>query len=257
MGVAALLWWGWTAASSDQTARPGTIPSASSPTPSAPSTSSPTPSAPTSGAPASGPAASGPAVDALARLAVKGRAPKTGYSREQFGQAWRDTDRNGCDQRNDVLRRDLQGTTTKPGTGGCVVLTGVLISPYSADRVAFERGQTSSALVPIDHVVALSDAWQKGAQQWTEQRREEFANDFLELVATDRTTNSAKSDKDAATWLPPARGARCEYVARQIAVKAEYGLWVTGAERDAMRRVLARCPAQRLPADRAVQPVPR
>jgi hypothetical protein len=193
-------------------------------------------------------ATEGIATDALAGLAVKGRAPKTGYSREQFGQSWRDVDRNGCDQRNDALRRDLTEVTVKPGTHGCVVDAGILVSPYSGATVPFTRGRTSSAEVPIDHVVALSDAWQKGAQQWTPAKRETFANDLLELWATDRWTNSSKGDSDAASWLPPLKAVRCEYVARQIAVKAAYGLWVTRAEHDAIGRVLDRCPAQRIPS---------
>lgn len=189
----------------------------------------------------------GSAMDVLARLEVKGRAPKTGYARQQFGQSWRDLDRNGCDQRNDVLRRDLTSVTTKPGTHGCVVLTGVLTSPYSGDQVPFTRGSDTSRQVPIDHVVAMSDAWQKGAQQWSAAQREAFANDFLVLRATDVGTNSAKSDKDAASWLPPLKSSRCDFVAHQIAIKSAYALWVTQAEHDAMARVLSACPDQGLP----------
>lgn len=191
--------------------------------------------------------ADGSAMDALARLAVKGRAPRTGYTREQFGPSWRDVDRNGCDQRNDVLRRDLTDITVKTGTRGCVVLTGVLASPYSGEHVVFTRGVDTSRQVPIDHVVALSDAWQKGAQQWSAARRSEFANDFLVLRATDVRTNTAKSDRDAATWLPPLKSSRCGFVAHQIAIKAKYALWVTPAEHDAMTRVLGGCPEQGLP----------
>lgn len=195
---------------------------------------------------------SGTAKSRLARLETKGRAPKTGYSREKFGQAWRDLDRNGCDQRNDVLRRDLRNVKIKPGTYGCVVLRGTLTSLYSGRKVKFVRGP-SSYLVPIDHVVALSDAWQKGARRWSTAKRERFANDFLELRATDLFSNSSKGDSDAASWLPPRKSHRCRYVARQIAIKYTYGLWVTRAERDAMARVLIRCPARNLPRS---QPVP-
>lgn len=188
-----------------------------------------------------------PARTALMLLEVKGRAPKTGYSREHFGQSWRDLDRNGCDQRNDVLRRDLTDVELKPNTRGCLVLTGVLTSPYSGEVVQFIRGTETSRAVQIDHVVALSDAWQKGAQQWDALTRERFANDFRELIATDAHTNASKSDKDSASWLPPLKSSRCDYVAAQISVKATYGLWVTQAERDAMARVLNACPDQPLP----------
>lgn len=187
-------------------------------------------------------AAPGTALEQLQTLEVKGRAPKTGYSRDQFGDGWVDTDRNGCDTRNDVLARDLVDVAFKTGTRDCVVLTGSLADPYSGDDIAFTRGEGTSEAVQIDHVVALSNAWQTGAQQWDPAKRTEFANDDLELLAVDGPLNSQKGDGDAATWLPPNAGFRCTYVARQVAVKAEYGLWVTPAERDAILRVLQNCP---------------
>ena len=176
----------------------------------------------------------------LESLPVKGRAPKTGYDREgRFGEAWTDVDRNGCDTRNDILARDL---TVTERAGSCRVMTGELISPYTGDAVDFVRGEQTSQLVQIDHVVALSNAWQTGAQQLTDAERELLANDPLNLLAVDGSSNSQKGDGDAATWLPADRSFWCPYVARQISVKAEYGLWVTAPERDAMRRVLERCP---------------
>jgi hypothetical protein len=178
---------------------------------------------------------------ALDSLEVKGRAPRTGYDRELFGQAWADVDRNGCDTRNDVLARDLTGTTLKPGTGDCVVLSGTLQDPYGGELVEFVRGQATSADVQIDHVVALSDAWQKGAQGWDTATRTTFANDPLNLLAVDGPLNQAKGASDAATWLPPHRPYRCRYVIRQAQVKATYRLWTTAAERDAMTREMDRC----------------
>ncbi|GAB4100524.1 DUF1524 domain-containing protein [Sinomonas halotolerans] len=212
-------------------------------------------------------AKSGTALALLATLPVKGRAPKTGYDRANFGQAWADTDRNGCDTRNDILRRDLTREALKPGTNGCVVLTGTLADPYTATTIAFVRGAGTSSAVQVDHVVALSDAWQKGAQQLSLAQRTAFANDPRNLQATDGPTNQRKGDGDAATWLPPNRGYRCEYVARQITVKAAYRLWVTQAEHDAMARVLSSCPdqgaavvtpvpAQEKPAPAPAQPAP-
>jgi hypothetical protein len=205
-----------------------------------------------------GPAAtaSGDAAATLATLPVKGRAPKTGYEREQFGPAWADVDRNGCDQRNDVLARDMEGETFRPGTQDCVVLTGTLADQYTGRTIAFTRGQDTSDDVQIDHVVALSNAWQTGAQQLDEATRRNLGNDPLNLMAVDGTTNQAKGDGDAATWLPPVRSYRCTYVARQVAVKAKYRLWVTPAERDAINGVLAGCPGQPLPADPTL-PAPR
>jgi hypothetical protein len=180
-------------------------------------------------------------------LEVKGRAPRTGYDRDLFGSGWVDVDRNGCDTRNDMLARDLTGTTFKAGTHDCVVLTGTLVDPFSGATIAFQRGNDTSNDVQIDHVVALSDAWQKGAQGWDEPMRVAFANDPLNLLAVDGPLNMQKGDGDAATWLPPNKPFRCAYVARQVAVKHAYGLWVTAAERDAMAGVLAECPAEPLP----------
>ena len=194
----------------------------------------------------------GVAVTTLASLRVAGRAPKTGYDRLRFGQAWADTDRNGCDTRNDILRRDLTAVTLKAGTHGCLVLRGTLKDPYTARTISFVRGVSTSTAVQVDHVVALSDAWQKGAQQWSTTKRTAFANDPLNLLAVDGPTNARKGDGDAATWLPPRKAIRCAYVARQVAVKHRYGLWVTSAERDAVIRVLSTCPGQALPTATAV-----
>ncbi|WP_236777428.1 HNH endonuclease family protein [Arthrobacter crystallopoietes] len=177
----------------------------------------------------------------LETLPIKGRAPKTGYDRDEFGQAWADVDRNGCDTRNDILARDVDSPTFRSNES-CRVISGVLQDPYSGRTVEFTRGQETSALVPVDHVVALSDAWQKGAQQLTLEQRTLLANDPLNLLATTQRMNSQKSDGDGATWLPQNKSFRCAYVSRQISVKAAYSLWVTLAEHDAMERILADCP---------------
>lgn len=185
----------------------------------------------------------------LDELPLKGRAPKTGYKRAKFGRAWADVDRNGCDTRNDILGRDLKDKRLKPGTRGCKVMAGTLSDPYTRKTISFRQGRRTSSAVQIDHVVALSNAWQTGAQQLTEAQRTQMANDPYNLLAVDGPSNQQKSDGDAATWLPANKGYRCDYVARQIGVKHKYGLWVTAPEKAAMKRVLATCPAQQVPAD--------
>ena len=177
----------------------------------------------------------------LDSLAVKGRAAKTGYTRDQFGQRWADVNRNGCDTRNDILQRDLKNITYKPGTHNCVVLTGTLIDPYSGIEINFVRGNVTSMEVQIDHVVALSNAWQTGAFKLTLEKRTAFANDPDNLLAVKGSLNSQKGDGDAATWLPPLKSYRCAYVTKQIVVKARYGLWVTAPEKAAMKNILAKC----------------
>ncbi len=180
-------------------------------------------------------------IDLVGTLLVKGRAPKTGYTRDQFGTAWKDVDRNGCDTRNDILNRDLKSIVYKVSSKDCVVSSGVLIDPYSGDTIDFLRGVATSADVQIDHVVALSNAWQTGAFKFTLEKRTAFANDPLNLLAVKGSLNSQKGDGDAATWLPPRKSYRCAYVSRQIAVKAKYGLWLTAPEKAAILKILNTC----------------
>ena len=177
----------------------------------------------------------------LDSLAVKGRAPKTGYARAQFGATWADVNRNGCDTRNDILKRDLTNLTFRSGTRDCVIESGTLVDPYSGTTINFVKGVKSSMEVQIDHVVALSNAWQTGAFKLTLAKRTEFANDPDNLLAVQGRLNSQKGDGDAATWLPPLKSYRCTYVTKQISVKAKYGLWVTPPERAAMKAILGKC----------------
>lgn len=181
-----------------------------------------------------------PALISLESIEVKGRAPKTGYSRDQFGGGWAII--RGCDVRNIILYRDLEQVSLDDE---CRVLSGILQDSYTGKTRVFSRSDGSA--VQIDHVVALSDAWQKGAQLLTAEQRQQLANDPLELIAAEGKANQDKGDGDAATWLPPNKSFRCQYVARQIAVKLKYHLWVSSAEKDTMVGVLSRCPGQALP----------
>jgi len=183
------------------------------------------------------------AINILKGLKIKGRAPKVGYSRDEFGSGW--VTSNGCDTRNIILNRDLVNVVIDDQ---CHVLSGILNDPYTGKTINFIRGAGTSGDVQIDHVVALGDAWQKGAQLLTKEKRTELANDPLELLAVDGSSNMDKSDGDAATWLPPNKAFRCQYVARQVAVKQKYSLWVTQAEHDAIQLILANCPNQMLPS---------
>lgn len=179
------------------------------------------------------------ALTALNKLPVKGRAPKTGYSREQFPH-WKDPDKNGCDSRNDILKRDLTKVIFKADTNNCKVIAGTLLDPYSNKLIEFDISKSSST-IDIDHIVALSNAWQSGAFQLTLDQRTNFANDPLNLLAVDFKLNRQKGDGDAATWLPPYKSYRCTYVARQVAVKTKYKLWVTAPEKAAISNLLTAC----------------
>lgn len=186
------------------------------------------------------PPVAGSAAEALEKLPVKGRAPKTGYTRDQFGGGWATV--QGCSTRNIILHRDMENVNVDEK---CVVLSGTLDDPYTGEIIEFTKERSSA--VQIDHVIALSDAWQKGAQQLSKEERKKLANDPLELLAVSGPDNQAKGDGDAATWLPKNKAFRCEYIARQIAIKIKYTLWVTLAEKEAMHSVLKTCPEQALP----------
>jgi hypothetical protein len=183
------------------------------------------------------------ALAVLNQLEVKGRAPKTGYSRAAFTH-WSDLNRDGCDSRNEILKRDLTQIVFKTGTRDCKVMSGQLLDPFSGKTLIFS---SSKSTVDIDHLVSLSNAWQTGAAYFDKKTRESLANDPLNLLAVDAKLNRQKGDADAATWLPPLKSFRCEYVAIQVAVKAKYLLWVTSAEREAIIKVLDNCPGQLIP----------
>ena len=182
----------------------------------------------------------GSALVALKELPVKGRAPKTGYERAQFGDGWGQI--NGCSTRNIILNRDLKDVVLDED---CKVVSGTLDDPYTGEIINFTKDKSTA--VQIDHVVALSNAWQTGAQQLSKAQRIQLANDPLELLAVSGPANQAKGDADAATWLPKNKAFRCQYIARQIAVKKKYSLWVTTSELEAMTTVLSGCKNQALP----------
>ena len=183
----------------------------------------------------------------LGSLPTRGFSPNVPkYDRNEFGKPWSDDvtvdgGHNGCDTRNDILARDLTDVEFKPAKRNCIVTKGKLNDPYTNTTIDFKRGRKSSDLIPIDHVVALGDAWYSGAYQWDADRRRNFANDPINLQATNRESNTQKSAKNAAEWLPPNTAYQCEYVGRQITIKSTYGLSVTPAEKNAMEKVLATC----------------
>ena len=176
------------------------------------------------------------ATEVLEELEVKGRAPKTGYSREQFYDGWPIVD--GCSLRQKILKREFGDTAVLEG---CNVVAGEFDEPYTGEHRVFNNREEVSQ-IQIDHVVALSDAWQKGAQYKTYEVRNQIATDPLDLLAVAGPANEQKSDGDAATWLPKNKKFRCQYVARQVSVKYKYGLWVTKAEKEAIMRILENCP---------------
>ena len=179
------------------------------------------------------------ASDILEKLEVKGRAPKTDYSREQFYSGWPNID--GCSLRQRIIKREFGESAVLEE---CNVIAGEYDEPYTGEHLKYSNRDEISNGIQIDHVVALSDAWQKGAQNLSSDERYAVATDPLNLLAVDAAANKKKSDGDAATWLPSNKKFRCQYVARQVSVKYKYKLWVTDAEKNAIFKVLENCPKE-------------
>ncbi|MFD5430036.1 HNH endonuclease family protein [Streptomyces sp. NPDC127084] len=193
-------------------------------------------------APLNGSAQLAAARDLIAGLAVKGRGPRTGYERDEFGYAWKDAvdgvplARNGCDTRNDLLK--LHGGNVRFRTGSdCVVVSMTLHDPYTGKTIEWRKQK--AAEVQIDHVVPLSYSWQMGSSRWARDKRERFANDVLNLIPVQGRANSAKSDSGPAAWLPPDKRIRCSYVVRFAQVAVKYEMPVTGPDKAAMLRQCA------------------
>jgi hypothetical protein len=173
----------------------------------------------------------------IGKLTTKGRGPKTGYDRDRFGYAWMDTAdgvpfaRNGCDTRNDLLKRDGESVGFRKGSD-CVVVTMTLHDPYTGRTIHWTKSH--AATVQIDHVMPLSYDWQMGAAHWTKDRRGEIANDPLNLIPVDGPANSAKGDSGPATWLPPSQNIRCAYSVRFAQFSLKYRLPVTSADKQMM-----------------------
>ena len=184
------------------------------------------------------------ALEAVSTLTVRQTDSVSGYDRDLFQWNKFDEDGDGCDTRNDILARDLDNISKRDK---CVVLSGILDDPYTGDRIDFQRGQSTSSKVQIDHIVALSDAWNSGASHWNESELRAFGNDPYNLAAVDGTANTQKSNSSADEWLPANAAARCLYVATQVGVKEHYALTVTQTEAQKMREVLGSCPTQSIP----------
>ena len=201
--------------------------------------------------------ATGSAADTLNALAVDDNQSSSGYDRDSFGFRTTDVDGNGCDVRDDVLARDLTDITYKYA-GSCVVESGTLADPYTAQTIHFVRGRATSAKVQIDHVVSLYDAWASGARDWDQAKRVEYANDPDVLLASDGPANMAKGsgiDVNGRSeyltqhtgapdvWMPDNKAYRCDYMAKRVSIKAKYGLTMTAREKQQTITYLAQCVA--------------
>lgn len=161
------------------------------------------------------------------------------FDRDEFGHGWLDPDDNGCDTRNDILRRDL--TELAMHADGCKVLAGTLADPYTGRSITFTRGAATSAAVQIDHILPLKAAWDAGAWKWNDDRREQFANDPANLLASDGPANMSKGARTLSEWTPENEAFHCDYAALTVRIYDKYDLAIDDADRTEANRILDRC----------------
>ena len=159
---------------------------------------------------------------------------KSGYRRSLFVH-WSDLDGNGCDTREEVLKRD---SISKPQVDPyrCYVVAGDWYSKYDGKTLS-DRSD-----VDIDHVVALKEAWDSGAWAWSMSQRQAFANDLTDrrtLIAVTDRVNASKSDKDPSNWMPPLKSYWCTYLGDWISVKARWGLSMDQSEFGRIKNLLS------------------
>lgn len=185
------------------------------------------------------------AVSLLNKLPVQGKSDNSWVDRDRdFGVPWVDPAINGgskCNLRDTILARDMTHVVYSPK--GCLVLYGILYDPYSGFMIQYRQkpGNPGSETVQVDHIVSLEDAWKTGADLLTQQKRVDFANDPLNLIAVGITEVRDRGGKDASEWLPSNVGLHCAYLARQVEVKTKYNLWVTPAEKNTLSQILSKC----------------
>lgn len=174
----------------------------------------------------------------LATLEIREPGADSAYDRDAFGPAWKDVDGNGCDTRNDMLKRDLSRDTFDDDD--CTVLTGTLKDPYTGEIIEFVRAMGGSQ-IDIDHMIPLSAAWHAGASEWTDAERLAYANDPLVLLAVDAGANRSKSDQTIAEWMPTNEAVACKYGASWVLVAAEYDLSISPEDHETLKELAAEC----------------
>jgi Domain of unknown function (DUF1994). len=173
------------------------------------------------------------AIEVLKTISVQNEYSR-GYKRSLF-KHWLDIDGDGCNAREQVLKRDAIGLP-QVDPFKCFVVEADWLSPYDGVRTS------DRTRVDIDHTVALKEAWESGAWQWSEAQRTAFANDISDtrsLIATSSSSNRSKGDRDPSNWMPPLRGYWCTYSANWIAVKARWGLSMDQSEWGRLNNVLS------------------
>lgn len=175
-------------------------------------------------------------------LAAGGRSPKASkkndratddsdhfYSRSKFGAGWLDLDHDCQDSRQEILIAQNVGSLHFRDAKQCWVGQGKWISVFTG------QVHYNASSLDIDHICPLSFAWQHGADKWSQEKREQFANDPTNLVAVEASLNRQKKDADIANWLPPKN--QCQYISRFLRVSKSYDLQFSAQEQASYQQI--------------------
>lgn len=160
---------------------------------------------------------------------------RTQYHRSCF-KHWIDSDNDCLDTRQEVLQRESQiPIEVENNNGKCKIISGQWYDIYSG------KTYTNPLILDIDHIIPLKEAWRSGANKWTEQKRQKFANDYDNLIAVHRSLNRQKKDKDPKEWLPPKKDFICEYIELWISIKYKYNLEMDVKEKEIIAEIQDKC----------------
>ncbi|NRQ33361.1 HNH endonuclease [Nonomuraea sp. NN258] len=172
------------------------------------------------------------ATTALDGLTVARHESMAGYRRDRFPR-WIPQGQD-CNTREKVFLRDGRNVRRDEY---CRAVSGAWTNPYDGTVI------TQPSQLEVDHVVPLTNAWQSGANTWTDAKRKAFANDLEapQLLTTTKESRLAKDDQSPDEWRPPLRSYWCTYSRAWIDVKARYHLTVTPEEKTVLREMLGTC----------------
>ena len=186
------------------------------------------------------------ALDEARSMPVSAAHPQ-GYNRMQYFGTWQPYPQMGgrATTRDYVLKRDMTNVTLNRYNQ---VQSGTFHDPYTNQIMQFKRGKDTSALIQVDHVVALQDAWSSGL--WQDSRagdRMRYANDPDVLLASEGKANMAKGagmdwqNDSNPVWLTPYEPYHCDYMAKRVYIKNKWHLSMTAGEKNQTTRLLEAC----------------
>lgn len=156
------------------------------------------------------------------------------YNRDEW-KHWSDFDLDCMNTRHEILKAQADGPI-RFSPDGCYVSMSTWHDPFSGKTF------TRASDLDVDHIVPLKWAHDNGGYAWNRERKEEFANDPINLLAVDDGLNSQKRAQPPTAWMPPNHYFRCEYLDLWLKVLKKYDdLRMHPAEKRIFSRQLRAC----------------